>query len=149
MNSNLLEKIYNKICIFCVNKTHIKRQKQELSFKLRCPDSIIDIAKLIKEFNGRCITIDTYKKQNDYILLYHFDVKNILITIEIYLKNKTINSISTVLKSTIWIEQVISQQYSIDFLDHVNMRKVFLDENMSKDLLEKYSTISEVMTNKY
>jgi len=144
MKNDLIEKIYNEISFFSVKKTHFSKRNQELSFKLKDSNNIRDIAKRIKEFNGRCITIDVYKKQDDYILLYHFDIKNILITIEVFLTNKTINSISSVLKSAIWIEQGINQKYPIKFSDHRNMEKIFLN----KDILKDYLTLSELMTKK-
>ncbi|MFT7003690.1 MAG: NADH:ubiquinone oxidoreductase subunit C [Sulfurimonas sp.] len=148
MKSDILEEINNKISTFCINKIDVKEQSQELFFKLRCSEDIINIAKIIKEFNGRCITIDIYKNHDDNVLLYHFDIKNILITIETTLKNKTIISLSNVLKSTVWIERELSQQYSINFSGHSNMKKVFLDKSMSKTVLNEYLTLSEIMTNK-
>lgn len=149
MNNNILEKIENKINNLCKNKKNEKQEYEELYFNLECSNDIVNIAKLVRKLNGRCITIDAYKEKDKYILYYCFDIKNVLINIEVLLKNKTINTISSVLKSTIRFEQELSQLYSIAFLGHLNMKEVFLNKTVSKEILNEYVPLSEILINKY
>lgn len=136
-----IEYIFNSCSLKLIND---KYDNQQLSLEIN-KNKITDFANLVKEFNGRCITINAYKEKGIHTLLYVFDIKNILINVNIFLKEKHIQSITSFLKSTIWMEEKINQQHNIEFLGHLNMKKVFVD----KSSLDEYIPLSEVMTSRY
>lgn len=133
---------------FTLNQEEDKYNNIQLHLKLDLKEDISNLALVVKSFEGRCIDINVEKSDKKHILIYHFDIKNILLNVKVPLENeKEINSISSILKSISWIENKVYQRHNINFLNHSDIKKIFLDQSIFSKNLMDYLPLSKIMTN--
>lgn len=112
-------------------------------------DDIDKVAKLIASFKGRVMTITPLntpaiitenapgeelvkEKPISLIINYHFFFEGVNFTVRITLPDmeRTVNSITPVLKSADWHEREMQELYNIKLEGHPNSKRLFLDENI-------------------
>lgn len=150
MKSNLLNDIIVKIeeSLFydCdLKQEHDKNNNTQLWVKLKNKSYILCIAQIVRDFGGRCIVVSSEKIREICTLVYHFDIKNILINVEIELFDNKIDSITPILQSADWTERELRDVFDINFIKHPNLKRIFLEKNMHKKILDSYMPLSKVM----
>jgi len=105
--------------------------------KLSDPEDIYLVAELVADLGGRVMTISPLNKPvNDkpshVVINYHFYFGGINCTVCITLKDsdKTVKSITPVLKSADWHEREMQELYNVKPQGHPNSKRLFLDENI-------------------
>lgn len=117
--------------------------------KLVDHDDIYKVAKLIASFKGRVMTISPLntpavfasnqsaeevvkEKTVSLIINYHFYFERVNFTVRITLPDmeRTVKSITPVLKSADWHEREMQELYNIKLDGHPNSKRLFLDENI-------------------
>ncbi|MGJ7923039.1 NADH-quinone oxidoreductase subunit C [Neobacillus sp. LXY-4] len=112
-------------------------------------DDIEKVAKLIASFKGRVMTITPLntpaiiadnapdealvkEKSVSLIINYHFFFEGVNFTVRITLPDidRTVKSITPVLKSADWHEREMQELYNIKLEGHPNSKRLFLDENI-------------------
>jgi len=116
----------------------------QIWIKFQKKEEIFYIANTIKEFNGRCVSIIAYEEDNHHFLIYYFDIKGILISVETRLIENEIYSITPVLKSADLQEREIRDIYKIRFVNHPNPKKLFLNDG-KEITADNYLPLSTVM----
>jgi Ni,Fe-hydrogenase III component G len=117
----------------------------QIWMKLKDKQEILFVAKIIKDFGGRCIIITAYKNEEYHNLVYHFDIDGIVINVEIELINDVVDSITPILKSADWAEREIKEMQGIELLNHPNPKRLFLDESIDEGILDEYIPLSSAM----
>jgi Ni,Fe-hydrogenase III component G len=106
---------------------------------------IENVAKIIKENNGRCIVATAYKNNDDtHTVIYHFDVDGLIINVNIQTTDKTIPSITPILSSANWAEREIREMYDVEPVGHPNKDRLFLDYSLAKGVLNEYISLSKM-----
>jgi len=107
---------------------------------------ILHVARIVKDLSGRCVIVSAYQDNENYFLVYHFDIKGVVLNVEVNLKqDKNIESITPILRSANWTEREIKEMYNIEFLHHPNLNRLFLDESLDEGILDEYIPLSTAM----
>ncbi|EDM24283.1 NADH-quinone oxidoreductase subunit C [Caminibacter mediatlanticus] len=106
---------------------------------------ILDVAKTVKNLNGRCVIITAYKEEIPR-LVYHFDVDGVLINIEVDIEDKRVDSITPILKSASWAEREFKEMYGIEPINHPNPKRLFLDDSIDEEVLARFIPLSKAMS---
>lgn len=113
------------------------------------PEEIYSVAELVAYFEGRLMTISPLntpavfaenmtpessvkEKPVTLVINYHFFFEGINCTVSITLPDiqRSVRSITPVLKSADWHEREMQELYNIKLQGHPNSKKLFLDENI-------------------
>jgi len=113
--------------------------------KLDDKRDITNVAYIIANLNGRCVTATAYKIDNGHTLIYHLDVDGTLINVEVYTTDNTIDSITPLLPSANWAEREFREMYAIEPIGHPCNERLFLDESIVKGALNQYIPLSKMM----
>ena len=136
------ESLYND---FELKKEYDKNANAQLWIKLKNRRYILCMAQIVKDYGGRCIIVSAYKNIGKHVLIYHFDIANIVINVEVQLQDNKVESITPILKSADWGERELKEIHGIELINHPNLERIFLDERMSKRILENYLPLSKIM----
>jgi len=116
-----------------------------LWLKLDNKKDVINVARIIANLGGRCVTITAYKADDAHVLLYHLDVDGTLINMEAYTTDNTIDSITPLLPSANWAEREFREMYAIEPVGHPCNERLFLDESIMRGVLNQYIPLSKMM----
>ncbi|HIQ27661.1 MAG TPA: NADH-quinone oxidoreductase subunit C [Sulfurovum sp.] len=116
-----------------------------LWLKLDNKKDITNVARVIANLGGRCVTITVYKANDIHFLIYHLDVDGILINVEAHTTDNTIDSITPLLPSANWAEREFREMYAIEPIGHPCNERLFLDESITKGVLNQYIPLSKMM----
>ncbi|NMD71679.1 NADH-quinone oxidoreductase subunit C [Bacillus sp. DNRA2] len=113
------------------------------------PEDIYIVAELVASFKGRVMTISPLntptiiagkapdeafvnEKPISLVINYHFFFEGVNFTVRITLPDmeRTVKSITPVLKSADWHEREMQELYNIKLNGHPNSKRLFLDENI-------------------
>ncbi len=113
--------------------------------KLSDYEDIYSVAEIVAEFKGRIMTISPLNTPSafavnspaeesviDLVINYHFYFEKINCTVSITLPDiqRSVKSITPVLKSADWHEREMQELYNIKLQGHPNSKRLFLDENI-------------------
>lgn len=117
--------------------------------KLADYEDIYSVAEIVADFKGRIMTISPLNtpaafaanvpgepsvidKSINLVINYHFYFKGINCTVSITLPDiqRSVKSITPVLKSADWHEREMQELYNIKLQGHPNSKRLFLDENI-------------------
>ena len=116
-----------------------------LWLKLDDKRDITNVAIAVANLDGRCVTVTAYKTDNGHTLIYHLDVDGILINVEVNTTDNTINSITPLLPSANWAEREFREMYAIEPIGHPYNERLFLDESITRGVLNQYIPLSKMM----
>lgn len=111
-------------------------------------DSIIDICKLLKEdvslkFTSLvdAVSVDRFEKKNRYEMIYNLiSIDNndrLFVKIKLDSKNPEMQSLTQVWKSADWYEREAYDLMGINFINHPDLRRMYMPENFEYHPLRK------------
>ncbi|SEJ28273.1 Respiratory-chain NADH dehydrogenase, subunit [Propionispira arboris] len=119
--------------------------------KLAAPDDIVIVAEVVAELKGRVMTISPLNtpsplveqvpvdsenmeqgKSIQVVINYHFYFNEINLTAAITLPDdqRTVNSITPILRSADWHEREMQELFNIKLQGHPNPKRLFLDKDI-------------------
>lgn len=116
-----------------------------LWLKLEDKRDLLNAARVVANLGGRCVTATAYKTEEGHTLIYHLDIDGILLNIEAYTTDHTIDAITPLLPSADWAEREFREMYGIEPVGHPNNERLFLDESLMKGVLNRYIPLSKMM----
>lgn len=98
-----------------------------------------EVAKILhKDLEMRLSTVSGIDNEVNFELIYHFgldktgELFNVRVVIEDK-KNPAIDSLTSLFKSTDWIEREINEMLGIQFIGHPNLKHLLLDHDWPKN----------------
>jgi len=116
-----------------------------LWLKLDDKRDVINVARVIANLGGRCVTATAYKTDDGHVLIYHLDIDGILVNMEAHTTDNIIDSITPLLPSADWAEREFREMYGIEPIGHPHNERLFLDESIMKGVLNRYIPLSKMM----
>ena len=104
------------------------------------------IAKAVKAFKGRCVVATGYfnEADNTHTVIYHFDIDGMIINVQIDTDDKTVISITPILRSADWAERELREMYDVEPIGHPTKDRLFLDYSIAKGVLNEYISLSKM-----
>ncbi len=119
---------------------------EDVYIELHDKCDISAVANVFKQHGGRVVTITPYVVDSGYQIAYHFDVAGIVLTVTLHTEDRTIDSITPILKSADWTEREMQDLFGIKLVGHPNPDRLILDESMAQGIFKEYMTLSDAMT---
>ena len=113
--------------------------------KISDKNLLLQVAEILQSMDARVCMITAYALQENFELVYHFDVKGEMVNIKLHISDKSVPSITPLFKSADWTERELSEIYGITILSHPNPQRLFLDESIKDDVLKEYYSLSSAM----
>ncbi|NKQ41407.1 MAG: NADH-quinone oxidoreductase subunit C [Sulfurovum sp.] len=104
------------------------------------------VAKAVKSFKGRCVVATGYLNEMDgtHTVIYHFDINGMIMNAQINTNDKTVISITPILRSADWAERELREMYDVEPVGHPTKDRLFLDYSIAKGVLNEYISLSKI-----
>lgn len=104
------------------------------------------VAKAVKSFKGRCVVATGYlnEKENTHTVIYHFDIEGMIINVQVETDDKSVISITPILRSADWAERELREMYDVEPIGHPTNERLFLDYSIAKGVLNEYISLSKM-----
>lgn len=115
--------------------------------KLTQSEQLLPFAKQINELGGRLSTITAYQVSPNFEIAYHFDLDGSTVTAIVVLAQDgaKVPSLTPVFLNADWNEREFMELYDIEVVGHPNPRRLFIDENISPAVLQRYIPFSDLV----
>jgi NADH-quinone oxidoreductase subunit C len=119
---------------------------------LATADMLLPTASAIKRAGGRLSTITAYQVRQDEPsgireIAYHFDIDGATLTLTAHLDEDqpAIDSITPLFPCADWHEREFMELYAIAIKGHPNPRRLFIDENIDRAVLQHFIPLSDMV----
>lgn len=118
---------------------------EDIFIRLNSKDEISAVASLVKKHGGRCVTVTPNVVDEGDEVAYHFCIEGVMLNAIIITDDKTVPSITPILKSADWTEREMNDLFDIKPVGHPNPKRLILDESIAEGIFKEYVSLSEAM----
>jgi NADH-quinone oxidoreductase subunit C len=144
MNEERINLLKNRLNNFKIEYTDVKGTPALYINK----EDILEVCKILKEDGSLqfsccvdAVSVDRFEKKNRFEMIYNLiSIKNnerLFIKIRLDSKNPEMNSLISVWKSANWYEREAYDLMGINFLNHPDLRRMYMPENYEYHPLRK------------
>lgn len=113
---------------------------------------LLPTSEAIRRAGGRLSTITAYQRRQEESsgireIAYHFDIDGATLTLTVHLDEdqREIDSITPIFPCADWHEREFMELYAIDIKGHPNPRRLFIDENIDRAVLQHFVPFSDMV----
>jgi Ni,Fe-hydrogenase III component G len=120
--------------------------------KLCDPEALKLVAPALAQAGARLMTVTAYR--NDKFsriegreIAYHFDLEGVVLTVTACVDSEPpkVPSITPWFQNADWNEREFTELYNIEVVGHPNPRRLFLDQELDGDILDRLVPLSTMM----
>jgi len=116
------------------------------------PEALKFIAPILAEQEARLLTVTAYRSDkfgrvDGREIAYHFDIDGVIVTVTVTLDDDfpRVPSIAPWFKNAGWNEREFAELYGIEVVDHPNPGRLFIDQDLDADILDRMIPLSTLM----
>ncbi len=118
---------------------------EDIFVRLNNKEDIASVATMVKKHQGRCVTVTPNGVEGGDEVAYHFCIEGVMLNAISFTDDKTVPSITPILKSADWTEREMNDLFAIKPVGHPNPKRLILDESIAEGVFKEYVSLSEAM----